>query len=361
MQKVYFFIGTKAQALKCVSLINLLTSEPHLSVVIVNSGQHASITKNIFKSINKKTIFLNLFTNKENISKYTNGFLWLIKFIFKYLIFRTIEKDKTEPKNICVIHGDTASTLMGLLWAKRNNCKILHLESGLTSKSILNPFPEEIIRRITAKFSDILVCFDSDSYKRLNSVYKNKYIFKVSENTILETLGNLKSQEFTKENLITATLHRTENIFSKKRLVGFIELLEKLSDGYTVNWYLHEPTLNSLKKFKIKISKKINLHNLIEHEEFIDQLKNSKVVVTDGGSIQEECFYLGKTTVIWRTTTERPYALNNNMIISNFNVEKSFNFILKNINKKINNKINYKSPSEEIYSYLKKNELLSHK
>lgn len=43
MQKVYFFIGTKAQALKCVSLINLLTSEPHLSVVIVNSGQNSNL------------------------------------------------------------------------------------------------------------------------------------------------------------------------------------------------------------------------------------------------------------------------------------------------------------------------------
>ena len=43
------------------------------------------------------------------------------------------------------------STLLGMLWAKRNNLKVLHLESGLTSSDVFNPFPEEIIRRIVSK------------------------------------------------------------------------------------------------------------------------------------------------------------------------------------------------------------------
>lgn len=354
MEKIYFFIGTKAQAIKCISLINFLSCKPNLSVVIVNSGQHTKITESIFKNLNSKVNYVNLFSNKQNISKYLTGIIWTLKFIFKNIIFKTLgNKESKKNKSICIVHGDTVSTLLGLLWAKRNHCKVLHLESGLTSKSILNPFPEEAIRKITARFSDILVCFDADAFNRLKNKYKNKYVLKVSENTIIETLGNLESEKVKKRDLIIATLHRTENILSKKRLINFIKLLEKLSYKFEVRWYLHEPTLNSLKKYKLKISKNINTFNLLEHEEFINLLKQSKLVITDGGSIQEECFYLGLTTIIWRNATERPYALNNNMFISNFDVAKSHDFVLDNVNKQFKFKFTGELPSAEIYKYLK--------
>jgi len=48
MQKIYFFIGTKAQAIKCIPLINLFLTKPNLSDVIVDSGQHTTITESIF-------------------------------------------------------------------------------------------------------------------------------------------------------------------------------------------------------------------------------------------------------------------------------------------------------------------------
>ncbi len=359
MQSIYFFIGTKAQAIKCISLLNVLSLDHNLSVVIVDSGQHAQITENIFKNLNNQIKFLNLHTNEENISKYFQGITWFCKFIFKNLIFRSLKKENNKKHDICVIHGDTVSTLMGLLWGKRNNCKVLHLESGLTSRSLLNPFPEEIIRKITSKFSDILICFDSESYNRLLNKYKSKFVLEVSENTVVETLGETSGENKLKKNLVTATLHRTENILSKKRVLSFIELIEKLSEKFDVNWYLHEPTMNSIKKFNLQISNKINLHDLLEHEDFINQLKFSKIVVTDGGSIQEECFYLGTTTIIWRDRTERPYAINENMLVSYFNVKNSYEFVMNNLNKKITLPKKNSSPSKEIYDFLKHKKLIN--
>ena len=141
-------------------LVNFLSAECNVSVEIINSGQHTKITENNFRDFDKNVTYKNVFTNKENISKYSSGFIWILNFMFKYLFFRTLKKQNNHKKYICVIHGDTVSTLMGLLWAKRNSCNVLHLESGLTSMSIFNPFPEEIIRRLTSRFSDILICFD---------------------------------------------------------------------------------------------------------------------------------------------------------------------------------------------------------
>jgi UDP-N-acetylglucosamine 2-epimerase (non-hydrolysing) len=358
MQKIYFFIGTKAQAIKCISLINLLSMKSNLSVFIVNSGQHTEITQSIFNNLKYEVTYLNLFSNTKNVSKYTTGFFWMVKFFIKYIIINSLNLESQKNKSICIVHGDTISTLMGLFWGKRNKFKVLHLESGLTSNSILNPFPEEIIRRITARISDILICFDSDSYTRLKNKFKNKYIFQVSENTIIETLGTIENRDNNKKDIVTATLHRTENILSKKILIGFIKLLEKLTHNYEVNWYLHEPTINALSKFKINIPKNINTFNLLSHKDFINEIKLSKLVITDGGSIQEECFYLGTTTILWRKTTERPYALNKNMYISNFNIKDSYLFVLKNQNNNIIFENKKTTPSLEIYDYLLQNKLI---
>tara|TARA_Y100000389_G_C17469694_1_gene529206 strand:+ start:8092 stop:9168 length:1077 start_codon:yes stop_codon:yes gene_type:complete len=356
MQEIYFFIGTKAQAIKCLTLINFL-AEKKVKIKIINSGQHAKITEGIFEKINKNVPCINLFSKQENISNYMNGLWWIIRFVFKNLSYGALGKTKNAQRNICVVHGDTVSTILGLLWAKRNNCKVLHLESGLTSNSLFNPFPEEIIRKITSRFSDILICFDDDSYRRLTKRFNSKYIFRATENTVSETLGS-NFNEVNSKNIVTATLHRTENILSKKRLEMFLDLLVLLADGFEVNWYLHEPTINAIKKHKIKIPSSISLHGLVKHEDFIINLKKSKIVITDGGSIQEECFYLGNTTIIWRKKTERPYAMNNNMFVSNFDIEKSFEFIEDNLNKTNVPKNLNSNPSKEIYNFLKSNEII---
>lgn len=359
MLNIYFFIGTKAQAIKCLPLINYFIQQDNEKIYLVNSGQHILITNQIFKEINKDVDEINLFSNNENISKYFKGIMWTINFIFKFLIFRTINGSEYNSKNICVVHGDTISTLLGLFWAKRNKLKVLHLESGLTSNSITNPFPEEIIRRITARFSDILISFDEESYLRLKNKFYKKYVFKASENTIYETLRINENKNNSEENILTATLHRTENIFSKNRIKLFVNLLIKLAENYEVNWYVHEPTKNAIKNHNLYIPKSINLLNLVEHDQFIKELKKSKIVITDGGSVQEECFYLGITTIVWRNTTERPYAMNKNMFISNYDIESSYNFCINQSNIDISN-INLKlNPSEEIYNFLVKNKLLS--
>ena len=102
----------------------------------------------------------------------------------------------------------------------------------------------------------------------------------------------------------------------------FLNFLTLLSDDFKINWYLHEPTKNYLKKHNLKVSEKVNLLNLLDHNNFLHEIKKSAFVITDGGSIQEECYLLGKSTIIWRKTTERKYALNKNMFVSDFSSKK---------------------------------------
>ena len=173
MQNVYFFIGTKAQAIKCSSLIKKMSTISNLNLVVINSGQHIQITENILNKIDQNINHVFLNTNKQNIDKYFSGLKWFINIFVNKIIF---EKSITYPQknDLCIIHGDTASTLLGLFWSKKNRLTTIHLESGLTSNNLLNPFPEEIIRNIVSKFSDVLIASDNSSYLRLKKKYTKK-------------------------------------------------------------------------------------------------------------------------------------------------------------------------------------------
>lgn len=348
MTTLYFFIGTKAQAIKCLPLIKSAVFSGY-KVVIVDSGQHAELVNSILSEFNSGVVRLNLFESFKNISTFIDVFKWIFVFTFKHLLIKT-----KNLSGICIVHGDTLSTLLGLLWAKRNGLKVLHLESGLSSGSLTNPFPEELIRRIVSKFSNILICFDSSSKNYLLKKFghKNKIIKQVSENTLIETLSD-KNLNISKGN-VTVTLHRTENLVNKKKLISFVKFLNSLPNNFKINWYLHEPTKNYLKKHNITNFKNINLFDLLPHNNFVDELKRSELVITDGGSIQEECYFLGKKTLIWRKTTEREYALNKNMLISNFDHKKSLDFVLRRY-ENLSQKNNSIKPSQEILNLLNEN------
>jgi UDP-N-acetylglucosamine 2-epimerase (non-hydrolysing) len=345
MKTLYFFIGTKAQAIKCLPVIRSAISSDY-KVYIVDSGQHVEIVDSILLEFKNKAVRLNLFKNYQNVSDFKEAVYWFFNFVFRYLFRRTL-----KTHGVCIIHGDTLSTFLGLLWAKRNNLTILHLESGLTSSKIFNPFPEEIIRRVVSRYSDILICFDLKSKNYLERRFKNKKksIKKVSENTIIETI-NKENLEIT-DGRVTVTLHRTENIVNKKRLQNFVNFLNILSETLEVNWYIHEPTKNYIKKHSIKNLDNLYLHDLIEHNQFINVVKKSELIITDGGSIQEECYFLGKKTLIWRKTTERDYALNYNMMISDYNQKKSLDFVHKKF-EKVNESDLLVKPSNEILKFL---------
>lgn len=349
INNIYFFIGTKAQAIKCLPLLQKYVLEDVCKVYIVDSGQHVEIVESILKEFSQEDVTrLNLNNNTSNITTFRETLSWLYKFVLNFLIFN--ETSKFNIKNgICIIHGDTLSTLLGLLWSKKNKLKTLHLESGLTSKKLLSPFPEELIRRTVSKFSDILITFDDNSYNFLINKYEKKLIKRISENTIVETI-NIQNLNIV-PNTALVTLHRTENLVSKRNLGNFIYFLNKLSKSHSIDWYLHEPTINYLEKHKLTIPKNIKTHKLVEHNLFIEYLAKADVVISDGGSIQEECYFLGKKTVIWRDTTERLYALNNNMFISNFNIDDSLSFIFNNKNISIQDLTSLK-PSQEIFDYL---------
>ena len=225
---------------------------------------------------------------------------WFLKTIFKIIFSK-----KDKERNICIIHGDTVSTLLGIIWGKKNNSKILHIESGWRSEKIFQPFPEEIIRQISERFSDILVPDGKVQLRNLAKYSQSKKIVPIKKNTIYDTLlNNLDSKQDSNLNKLLITIHRTENIYNKKNLSNLVDIIEMIKNKEffdEIVWYCHKPTLQILRK----------------------------CVLTDGGGVAQEASFLGVPLIIWRTKikTDHQYQDNKNVLVSNYNFKDTISFI----------------------------------
>ncbi|MBG02388.1 MAG: hypothetical protein CL470_08980, partial [Acidimicrobiaceae bacterium] len=327
-KKIIYVLGTKVQFIKCKQILLNLIKE-NVEILILDTGQHKELT---IKELNESGLvyeYLELSENKKNIATIFGMISWFVKILFSLKL-----KNKLSGISYSMVHGDTVSTLIGLLFSKRNKIKTIHLESGYKSNNIFQPFPEEIIRNIVSRFSDVLVVDGESQYKNISKYINKKEIIKISRNTIYDSVAEyLKTEQENFKNTLTITVHRTENIYNKKRLESLIDLLYEIKNKYNfeiIQWFCHDVTRNILSKNNLINEIEANgiiLKNLIPHNEFIKEIVRSKLIITDGGSIAEECSILGLNTVIWRDVVENESYLNQNVILSNYEYEKIYSYI----------------------------------
>jgi UDP-N-acetylglucosamine 2-epimerase (non-hydrolysing) len=112
-----------------------------------------------------------------------------------------------------------------------------------------------------------------------------------------------------------------------------VSIVEHISKNHKVLFILHKPTKEKLQKFdlytRLENNKNIEMRPRYDYFNFIKLLKKSLFVVSDGGSNQEECYYLGKPILLLRNATERPDGLNENCLLSYYSIEK-IKFFLEN-------------------------------
>jgi UDP-N-acetylglucosamine 2-epimerase (non-hydrolysing) len=227
--------------------------------------------------------------------------------------------------------------LLGALLGKLARLKVGHVESGLRSFNLFHPFPEEITRLLVFRLSNYFFAPNSDSVKNLEK-YKG-FIIKTEANTLYDALEIFKKFEHSIQidlpdfPYVIITLHRFENIFNKESLQRIVSIVEHISKNHKVLFILHKPTKEKLQKFdlytRLENNKNIEMRPRYDYFNFIKLLKKSLFVVSDGGSNQEECYYLGKPILLLRNATERPDGLNENCLLSYYSIEK-IKFFLEN-------------------------------
>jgi len=276
----------------------------HLNYFILHTGQHYSynMDKVFFKQLKIPEPKYNLNVGSGTHAEETGKMLIGIENILR-----------AEKPDIILVEGDTNTVLAGALAACKLMIRVGHVEAGLRSYD--REMPEEINRLLTDHVSDYLFAPTEKAKENLlkEGISENK-IF-ITGNTIVDAvLQNIKLAEDKNSPLpneyFLATLHRQENVDNEKRLKNIIKGLELVAKETKtpIIYPIHPRTKKKIVELNIHV-KKIKLLEPLDYLAFLKLLRNTKLVFTDSGGVQEEACILKVPCVTLRYNTERPETL----------------------------------------------------
>ncbi len=295
---------------------------------LIDSGQHGALTVSLRRELGLRKPDLHLGGERDVVSV-LQAARWALR-LGKSAVSRRWLRETvfTNSGGVCVVHGDTPSTLLGALLAKRAGLAVAHVEAGLRTFRWIHPFPEEIVRVITGRISDVLFAPSAQAAANLRSMGVKGRIVEQSANTGLESLRHaisdtsdaLHPSQPTSSGPVVVTLHRVENLHRRSRREALVDLVQGLAAQIPVRWVLHGPTEQALKhETRARLSAAgVEFVPLMAYSDFLACLIEAPFVISDGGSIQEECARLGVPLLIWRDRSDRSDGLGHNAVLSHY-------------------------------------------
>lgn len=323
--------GTRPEYIKIKPLINEFDSEK-IKYKILFTGQHKDIAP------------INSDFNIEMLEMSNNRLDSIIKNCL------SLKDEYFDGIDYIIIQGDTSTALGLAITAFHRKIKIIHLEAGLRTFDFENPYPEEMNRQLISRISDINFCPTQNNYENLTNENVNGKSFVVG-NTVLDNLVEYKKHcEYT--NKVLVTLHRRENHEILDKWFFEINNLAKKYNDLEFILPLHPNP--DVQKYKHLLTD-VKVTNPMSHDELINLLVKTKLVITDSGGLQEECSFFNKKALVCRKVTERPESIG----FTSFIVESPY-YLNELFKKHIEDfLVEYESPYGDGYSSKKIVEILN--
>lgn len=314
--KIMISLGTRPEAIKLIPLIFKLKEA--FDVRVVSSGQHNELLDQVLRFFNIKTDYdLNCMGNVPNLEKLSINIIDTMGGV--------IEK---ENPDLIIVQGDTMTVYQTAFVAFLRKKPIIHLEAGLRTYQKFSPYPEEMLRTLVGKLADFHLCPTGKSRGNLlaegvppdrilvagNTVIDALLLAekKIKESHVFEELSNFNYPiEKLKKGAQTVllTVHRRENIGDPmKNICRAVKHLAEKYPDIVFTWVLHKnPEVRQL-ILKETEGRTDNFAMIepVSYESLVYFMKNSFLMMTDSGGIQEESPTFGKPVIVLRESTERP-------------------------------------------------------
>lgn len=329
-KKLYFFVGTTAELIKLSPVMRQLKRR-RVGFKIISSNQNTLHFDELKPIIGRQaayyTFVMKKITGINNI--YIRFLWWVVKSFGNYLLYFLKEFKNVNKKEVCfIVHGDTITALIGAFIAKLCRVRLVHIESGLRSFNFFEPFPEEISRFVVSWLADVHFCpnrWAVENLKFRRGVKINTFNNTIGESTALALKARgapKKVKGLSSGKYFVLVVHRQEHtLFNKEMTKKVIDLMtgyadKKLKCVFVMHQLTHD-YLKSDKKLYAKIRRNPNIITppRLGYLTFVNLLKNSEFIATDGGTNQEEAYYLGKPCLILRKRTERIEGIYENAVL----------------------------------------------
>src|SRR5699024_3332190 len=309
--KIMTIFGTRPEGIKMAPVIKRLRNDPEIDCVSVNTAQHREMLDQVLQLFEIIPDYdLNLMRTGQRVDE-------LIGTMFAK-ISQVIDIEKPD---LVLVHGDTTTTFVGAYSAFLKKVAVGHVEAVLRTNNHYSPFPEEMNRQMVGRLATYhFTATERNKNNLLKENVKNSSIFVVG-NTVIDALLDITSRrfEFNSElekifsnhnKTILLTTHRRENFEELENVYEAMNQLIYTYEDIQVVFPIHKsPEIREKVKKSFINSNRIHLIEPLDYENFAHVMKQSHLIITDSGGIQEEAPSLGKPVLVARKTTERQEGL----------------------------------------------------
>ncbi|TPQ36761.1 MULTISPECIES: non-hydrolyzing UDP-N-acetylglucosamine 2-epimerase [Cupriavidus] len=314
--KILSVFGTRPEAIKMAPLVKTLGGSAEIDSVVCVTGQHQQMLQQVLDLFDIVPQYnLELMTRNQTLNGLSSRLLASFDDVLE-----TVRPDRI------LVHGDTTSAMVSALAAFHRRIPVGHVEAGLRTGDLSQPWPEEMNRRTIDVCADLLFAPTESSRHNLQAENLGGRIV-VTGNTVidalLQTTGRILADQPFRERLdahfpflrddrklLLVTGHRRENFGT-----GFANICEALAqlarrDDIQIVYPVHlNPNVQGPVQDKLSGLPNVHLIEPLDYALFVRLMQRAHVILTDSGGVQEEAPSLGKPVLVMRNVTERPEAV----------------------------------------------------
>lgn len=307
--RVCIILGTRPEAIKLAPVIQTFQHDPAFETQVVLTGQHKEMVAQVMQLFDLQADHdLAIMQHGQTLTDITCRSLQGLDDLFVQL----------QPQ-LVLVQGDTTTAFAAALAAFYKQIPVGHVEAGLRTDSIYNPYPEEANRRLISQITQLHFAPTSLSVENLERSGVLGKIYNTG-NTVIDALLNVADRHpvcpvpglnWDKYRVILSTVHRRENWGEPLRDIahGFLQVLEKFPDTALLLPMHRNPTVREPLQAILGNHPRAFLTEPLDYSELVGAIQRCYLLLTDSGGLQEEAPSLGKPVLVLRETTERPEAV----------------------------------------------------
>lgn len=346
-KRILCVVGTRPEAIKMAPVILALKLESWVDVRVLATAQHRQMLDQVLKFFNiEPDIDFNIMESNQGLSSLTARMLLKMEDVLR-----------SEKPDMVLVQGDTTTVMTLALSCFYHRIPIGHVEAGLRTWDIQNPFPEEANRVITSKLAHWH--FAPTERSKLNllqeGVLDSKII--VTGNTVIDALFIATTKELAitvnhdiTKRLVLVTSHRRENFgMPFLNICNALRTLAERNPSIQILYPVHpNPEVKDVAYRELGDTTNIILCAPLDYGPFVAAMKQAYMIISDSGGVQEEAPSLGKPVLVLREQTERPEALEIGAIkLVGTNIER----ILVEAQRLLDDDIAYQSMAQGVSPY----------
>ena len=306
--RVAVVFGTRPDAIKMAPVIHQLSGDERFSCIPVATGQHREMLDEVVRLFAIEPEYdLEVMSEDQSLIDVTTRVLERLDPVLQ----------DCRP-DVVLVHGDTSTSAAAALAAYYRKIAVGHVEAGLRTDTIYEPFPEEMNRRLTGVIATHHFAPTPSAKQNLLREGKDPGSIVITGNTVIDAflwvhkrLGGAEEPDVPTKRLLFVEAHRRENLGAPleavcRALRGVIERHPDLS----LLWPVHpNPAVVEPVKRILGGAPRVRLVGPVSYRALVAAVARSTLVATDSGGLQEEAPCLGKPVIVLRRVTERPEGL----------------------------------------------------